>query len=245
MTIENSRQSASQTSGRSSLALLALGVAVMALTGCQAHNRTYTQSIPLTSVEDRHPILQPGEFAILDLPVIAGKGQLSARQRIDLEVYFHGYQKNGGGPLFIATPQGTANEATAIQKLGEIRQIAARVGVHQDVMVFDPYTPHEGEYGFPISLKYQTARLVKPQCGNFSDDLSQNHRNEPYSNFGCSRQRNLASMIANPADLRHPTRVDPRYGPRRDVTIEKYADGEVTESGNNQQEPKSLAQVGQ
>lgn len=227
------------------LRMAAVGTAVLAIAGCNAHQKMYTQAVPLTNVEDRHPILEPGDFVTYDMPVVEGEGRMSRKERTDLEVFFHGYRENGGGPLFIATPQGTENETAAVLRLAEIRDIALRTGVPEDVMVIEPYVPYEGAFAFPVSLKYQTSRLVLPQCGHIGEDLGRNWNNEPYGNFGCSRQRNIALMASNPADLRGPRPVDPRYGPERARALGKYTKGEKTQSANNQDTGDALSDVGE
>lgn len=223
----------------------AMVVAVTALAGCQAHNKGYTQAIPLTSIEDRHPILQPGDFSIYDMPVAAGEGRMSKKEKAELQVFFHGYRETGGGPLFIYTPQGTANERAAVRRLAGIRDIAFRTGVREDVMVIEPYVPNAGAHSFPVTLKYQTSRMVVPQCGHIGQDLGRDWGNVPYENFGCAGQRNLAVMVANPSDLRHPRPEDPRYGPERDRALDRYAKGEATQSANNQDTGGALSDVGE
>ena len=50
--------------------------------------------------------------------------------------------------------------------------------------------------------------------------------NQPYWNFGCASQRNLAAMVDNPADLVQPRGESPAYTARRSVAIDKYRKGE-------------------
>jgi pilus assembly protein CpaD len=52
--------------------------------------------------------------------------------------------------------------------------------------------------------------------------------NRPYYNLGCATQRNLASMVDNPADLVQPRGEQPAYTGRRTVVLEKYRKGEPT-----------------
>ena len=59
-------------------------------------------------------------------------------------------------------------------------------------------------------------------------------QNLPMANIGCANQRNLAAMIANPADLLGPRTATPRAGERRDVIWDKYQKGETTASAKNE-----------
>ena len=51
------------------------------------------------------------------------------------------------------------------------------------------------------------------------------NENREYWNLGCANQRNLAAMVANPADLMQPRGESPSYTPRRTVALEKYRAG--------------------
>lgn len=244
MTHSSPRRTPNGRSGQRVRMLIALGLVSTTLVACNAHNRNYTKAVPLASVEDRHPILHPGDFKIHDILVGNGEGRLSAKERSDVKVFLNGYRENGAGPLFIATPQGTANESAAVYRVGEVRHIAQQAGVPDNVLVVEPYTPVEGEFGFPISLRYQVHRMVVPQCGRHGD-MAANWENSSYENFGCSRQRNLAVMVANPNDLRHPRAQEPRHAPERDRVLKKYAAGEKTQSGNNQATEGNISDVGE
>ena len=53
--------------------------------------------------------------------------------------------------------------------------------------------------------------------------------NRHYWNLGCATQRNLAAMVANPADLVQPRGEDPISTSRRTVVLDKYRKGEAHE----------------
>jgi pilus assembly protein CpaD len=72
-----------------------------------------------------------------------------------------------------------------------------------------------------------------PDCGDdWSQNLAANYQNTPYPDFGCASQRNLAVMVANPADLLGPRTMTPRDSDRRDVTYEKYVKGQPLGASN-------------
>jgi pilus assembly protein CpaD len=76
-----------------------------------------------------------------------------------------------------------------------------------------------------------------PECGNdWSENLARNPKNFNYPDFGCSQQRNLAAMIANPADLLGPRTEGPRDSNRRDDVYGKYVSGKVTASDKTDDE---------
>ena len=66
--------------------------------------------------------------------------------------------------------------------------------------------------------------------------LPRTTRNLPYPNFGCAQQRNLAALIANPADLLGPRTMEPADPERRAVVFDKYRQGEATGAEKSQDE---------
>lgn len=66
-----------------------------------------------------------------------------------------------------------------------------------------------------------------PQCGDWSEDLSNDFDNEPADRFGCAVQRNIGLMVSNPRDLIQ-SRSDPRSGLRAGPIMGAYAAGELT-----------------
>ncbi|SDH38793.1 CpaD family pilus assembly lipoprotein [Roseospirillum parvum] len=66
-----------------------------------------------------------------------------------------------------------------------------------------------------------------PQCGDWSEDLSNNFDNEPADRFGCAVQRNIGLMVSNPRDLIH-SRSDPRSGLRAGPIMDAYSAGDLT-----------------
>ena len=73
-----------------------------------------------------------------------------------------------------------------------------------------------------------------PECGQWPINVAYEPNNLPMANTGCASQRNLAAMVANPADLVAPRTMTPRSGERRDVTWDKYQKGETTASQKNE-----------
>jgi pilus assembly protein CpaD len=68
-----------------------------------------------------------------------------------------------------------------------------------------------------------------PDCGRFPANLADEPKNLPFANLGCSSQRNLAAMVANPQDLLAPrTEQTARNAARRDVIMDKWIKGETT-----------------
>ena len=121
------------------------------------------------------------------------------------------------------------NETAALQALSQIQEVIWRAAVDQAVISYAGYTPVERpDAPSPIVFTYQVYETVLPECGYITDNLAGSATNKPSDNFGCSSQRNLGAMVANPSDLRSPRHRTPADQQRRSTVFEKYRQGEDT-----------------
>ena len=85
-----------------------------------------------------------------------------------------------------------------------------------------------------VRFNYPRVAAEAGPCGLWPADLGptyepQHYENKPYWNLGCASQRNLAAMVANPADLVQPRGEDSdAYKARRSVVLESYRKGDAT-----------------
>ena len=96
-----------------------------------------------------------------------------------------------------------------------------------------------------IKLNYSKIVATAGPCGLWPGDLGpaaepayQENRN--YWNLGCASQRNLAAMVANPADLVQPRGEDPISTNRRSVVLDKYRKGEADQHHLSQRRPRQV-----
>ena len=108
--------------------------------------------------------------------------------------------------------------------------ILAASGVPRNAVYVRDYRPSATSL---VSIKINYSKMVAEAgpCGQWPDSLgpsqdSSYQENRPYHNLGCAYQRNMASMIDNPADLVQPRGEQPAYMARRSVAIDKYRKGE-------------------
>jgi pilus assembly protein CpaD len=111
--------------------------------------------------------------------------------------------------------------------VADMRPMMAELGFNEASVSIEPYHA-DGDPQPPIRVSYLRYQAEAPECGRWPDNLAQSSRNLNYHNFGCSQQRNLAVMVANPADLLGPRSMTAANGDRRDVVYEKYIKGEVS-----------------
>ena len=61
----------------------------------------------------------------------------------------------------------------------------------------------------PVQLTYIRSVAVTKECGDWSSDMANTSSNEPYSNYGCTIQNNIAAMVVNPNDFVVPRQTTP------------------------------------
>jgi len=210
--------------------IVALALLPAAVGGCQ-RDQAGAQVAGWTLIEpaERHPILVSQQPANLNLRVATGSQGLTSVQRARV-MEFVSRSKSGdtGNSRFvIAAPGGSANESAAMEAADEVRHLMLEGGYSETSIAVEPYQANGGEA--PLRVSYMRYVAEAPECGqDWSQNLAANYQNTPYPNFGCAGQRNLAVMIANPADLLGPRTMTPRDSTRRDVAYDKYIKGEQT-----------------
>jgi pilus assembly protein CpaD len=187
-------------------------IAALLLAGCShvdlaedANVETPATRHPIAVVEDR-----------VELGIAAGSPGLSNLEVVRFARRFQGEAK---GPLFITAPAQLERRPRAAVRMREIHDILAREGIPGS-RVRVRHAGHDGT----ITLSYRRIAAVGPECGDWSEDASRVRNNPPYANFGCTAQRNLAHMVANPTDLAFPARETPRGSDRRAVPHKAYTE---------------------
>src|SRR3954464_15049966 len=169
----------------------------------------------------RHPIaIQEADRSIIVF-VGRGRGGISAGQRADVMGLAQLWLQEGTGAISIDMPVDTPNARAAQDSLREIQATFAAAGVPPRAINVRQYKPEDPRHMAAIRLNYPKISAVAGPCGLWPDDLGPSihntgyYDNKPYYNFGCANQRNLASMVDNPADLVQPRPETPAYWPRR------------------------------
>lgn len=227
----NSAMMMTAASGAGRLAKVAICASVLAigLAGCR-HGEEYAQVAGWTLVDpsERNPILVSQQPQTMNVHVARGAGGLTPQQRGEL-LSFAGRSRAGdagNSKLVIAAPSGGANEVAAMRAVHEIRQLLSDNGFPETSMSVEVYS-HEGGQP-PVRVSYMRYVAEGPNCGQWTTNLASDPQNLPYPNMGCSTQRNLAAMVANPADLLGPRGETDRSGERRQVIWDKYQQGDST-----------------
>jgi pilus assembly protein CpaD len=234
------------TSHNLPLRVFAIAGLTLALSGCYVRKDT-AGDIP-NDYRKRHPItLKEGEKTV-EIFVGSRRGGLTDGQGADVLYFAKLWKRESTGGIIIDVPAATSNEVAANGALREIRSILAAAGVPPHVVSIRPYAT-EADKLATIKLNYSKIVADAGPCGLWPGDLGpaaepayQENRN--YWNLGCASQRNLAAMVANPADLVQPRGEDPISTNRRSVVLDKYRKGEPTNTNYRNEDRGKLSDIG-
>ena len=126
--------------------------------------------------------------------------------------------------------------------------ILAQAGVPKNGIGIRPYRAHGNRLAI-LRLNYPQVKATAGPCGLWPEDLgptydAQHYENREYWNFGCASQRNLAAMVANPADLVQPRAEAPAYEAKRTFGIDKWRKGESPATVYTDSQKGAISDVG-
>lgn len=206
-------------------AAFAAGCAVMAC-GCNTDQQmTGSPSVP-TDYRLRHPITITEKDRTFQLFVGANRGSLTPSQRAELLAFAQSWKDEATGGVLIDLPVGSTNERSAAATLPDIESILAATGVPRPGIAVRNYRVSARTLA-TVRVSYPRLAAQAGPCGLWPEDigpsLERDHfENQPPWNFGCATQRNLAAMVADPADLVQPRQETPIYAMRRTTIMEQY-----------------------
>jgi pilus assembly protein CpaD len=210
------------------LRAVAVGSFALSLAGCYSTNREFAEAPQ--DYRLRHPITLKEGPRTVEVFLGRARGGLSPAQRADVLAFAQTWKHEGTSGIIIDVPNSRGVKPAASDSLREIHSILNASGVPGNGVKVRSYAPANA--ALP-SIKISYARLTAEAgpCGLWPADLgptadSQYFSNRPHWNLGCSTQRNLASMVDNPADLVQPRGEVPAYQERRSIAIDHYRKGE-------------------
>jgi len=232
--------------GRAALPAM-LGAAL--LLGACAKGDISTSGVPIDTRE-RHPIVLRDAPRSLDVFVGRAGGGLDQRQAEDVARFGEDYRRSGKGGLVAEVPTGAGRDLATHDTLDGIRRSLARAGVSTGQLSVRTYRIADPGLASPIRLTYASLQAALPHsCGQWPTDLGASSyktsaTNEPYWNFGCATQANLAAQIADPLDLvreRSEGRLDTQ---KRMEAIKKLREGKDPSTQYRQEQTKVSDAVG-
>ena len=231
------------------IALALTGLSVM-LGACNTTGDVVTTQTVPTDYRMRHPIAVQEAKRSIVIFVGKARGGLSAPQQADVMGIARDWVREGTGSVVVDVPTNAANSRAAAATYHEIRAVLSSGGVPSRAIVEHTYRPDDPGLLPTIRLSYSRMAAVAGPCGLWPEDLGPSivdpgyNENQPYFNFGCATQRNLAAMIDNPADLEQPRAETPAYTARRDIAFDRYRKGSATSSAYPDADKAKLSDTG-
>jgi pilus assembly protein CpaD len=181
---------------------LSLGAVALSLAGCMTGvNYASDNALAYNDYHERHPIVLGQGVTTLDLFPNGGKlDELSADK---IKAFAGRYHQFGASEITILTPAGDGVSAQAVP---EIRRQLFADGLRGYVRV-GSYPVRDRHMAAPVRLMFSGLKArVAGRCGQWPADLAsgssiEGWKNEPYANFGCATQADLAAQIDDPRDL--------------------------------------------
>ena len=220
------------------LPLLAISAAALAACG------TVQPVVPVEYVDssllERNPIDVVETAETIEVTLKQNASELSLTDKRRIRGFVRSYVDHGHGPLVMLLPEGTHNQQFAVGAIAEARAIAFENGVaYEEIAGGSKF----GAYPSVI-LSFKSYDAVAPDCKGFGEvDFSAARYNNDLPNLGCSVRRNMAAMIADPADLLGTRELDPADVVRRNTTLQAYRAGEQTASERNDGENGAVSEA--
>lgn len=210
------------------LRLFAAAALTSVLGGCY-QTQTAKNEYPF-DYRDRHPITVREGSRQVDVFLGRNRGGLTPAQRADVLAFAQWWKREANSGIVVQVPHGGPTDRAAADSMREIHSIFAASGVPGKAVYVRQYRPEAASLA-SIKIEYSKMVAEAGPCGQWPEDLGPSmekgyNQNRPFWNFGCSSQRNLASMVDNPADLVQPRGEQPAYAARRSVALDKYRKGE-------------------
>jgi pilus assembly protein CpaD len=167
-----------------------------------------------SNVSERYPLTAALQRTKLDVAGFRGHGTESSEAYFKTLRFVRAYAQEGRGPLHVATPShGSRPDVTMV------RRVIRATGLHDEQVKFS--ARRDGVHA--VTLTYDRVAAVGPEdCYDQSPLTERQVLGESGTGFGCATQKNLARMIADPADLVVAAPEADRGSERRAVQYKDY-----------------------
>ena len=118
--------------------------------------------------------------------------------------------------VVVSSPAGGANSGAVA---AQVADLLASEGVPPRSIVSATY---QGGRTAPVVVSFSRHFASSPECGDWSQPITETGYNEPYANFGCAQQHNIAALVADPQDIVVPRVSTPPDAMRRSQVLTDY-----------------------
>jgi pilus assembly protein CpaD len=188
---------------------------MLALTAC-------TGQQPVPDVRLGHAIVverRPVELLLAPRP----DGTLPVADIPRVKEFIDSWRDGGRGPLRVTIPErigSGAQDRLLAQLAGLVKRRDADAG---GIL---PVAAAQGAAG--VILAFDDFVAIAPTCAPENARMSARGKNVQTPAFGCATQRNIAAMVAHPADLIDPAASDDASAARGALVIQNHRLGEPT-----------------
>ena len=201
-------------------AALALG-ACSAPYGLDPYENVYVSQVHW----ERYPI-EVGK-GTMKMKVPTTSARLSSDQEETVVRFAQQARRTEASQVVVSQP---ANAPNAGPVAAEVAHLLASEGIPPRDIVSATYN---GNRTAPVVVSFARHFASSPECGDWSQSITETGLNEPYANFGCAQQHNIAALVADPQDLTVPRASTPPDATRRSNVISDYRDGSDTTSSGD------------
>jgi len=216
------------------LAVVCLAAALAACASTDRTPKAFSQNAP-TPLDQYKLSVTRAPDEIMLAPHATG---LSPNQASALASLVSRWRDADGAVLLIRAPN--AGGAEAYRMAEAIRGHLEALGVQPPAIQLASYNTQSGT-GAPIVVGFDRYKADIPKCNQGWDNLTHTIDNEVDKNFGCSVTANIGAMVANPEDLVHPAAMGDADAGRREVTLDKYRQGQISASAKDPQADAAIS----
>lgn len=215
---------ASKLAGR-----LTAAMAIACLAACS--NGGQGEAVAHAVPTDNHPLSAKPKEAVLVLDnvtqqSIAHDRSLSAR----VGAFTYDFANRSSSPLQVVVGAGNAGEAAATEIARDAVRVLAQHGVPASRMDVKVISGNTSIKPGTVVMRYTQWVADTPNCSGITSNVSMDYDNGTTPNLGCSMQRNIAAMVADPRDLNQPAAIENREGTPGEMVMRKFRKGEDTKT---------------
>lgn len=152
---------------------------------------------------------------------------LSAAQQTALASLAVRWREGGARTIQINAPHGSVDPVAAYRTAQAARSRLIALGIPAEAISQGSYDAPDDPKA-PLTIQFTRFEAVVAACGRNWENLTATEANAVQSNFGCAVTANMASQIADPADIVGPRAGGSADAGRRVTVIENYRKGQIT-----------------
>lgn len=182
------------------------------------------------------------EVVRIEMPVDPVHNGLTWAQIELVETLAAEYKARGHGPFVISYPQNAGNADAALDAIAETRTRLYAAGLDWTVIAGGAYEAR-GRDQAPVVFSFDRYRAVAPACPDGWTDLRAAPAGDAWPRFGCATARNIAAMVADPADLAGARDFDDPDAARRQTVLDRWRQGQPTSTQRAEGESGAVSEV--